>query len=246
MKKKTVKYLTKAELDAARGHFCLMADGSKGFICCKSVCYEKPTRILHNSKDNYSWFYTSLEMDEDDAPETIKHDFKNAYNIWHDEEAENVKVVEVLEKYDGRKYRKKKTEKESQKTVEYTEAKKDKKFLNASEIREGIGHYCKLADGQTAFIARGGNDTPTICMHSHVGTGIGWYLHDHDLAKSFRDYAADYEYGWYVHDDSDAMIIKVVCILDKPEEEKTSQSEKTILDMIVKKLLEKLNAFIKC
>ena len=234
MKKKTVKYLTKAELDAARGHFCLLSDGSKGFICCKTICYEKPTRVLHNSKDSYSWSYTSLEMDEDDAPEAIKHDFKNAYNIWHDEEAENVKVVEVLEKYDGRKYRKKKDKKTT------------KSFLNASEIREGIGNYCELADGQTAFIARSANDTPTICMHKHVGTGIGWYLNDHDLAKSFRDYAKDYEYGWYVHNDADASIIKVVSILDGSVKVKTAQSEKTILDMTVKELLEKLNAFIKC
>jgi hypothetical protein len=51
MKKKTVKYLTKSELDAARGHFCLLADGSKGFICTKTECDEKPTRVLHNSSD---------------------------------------------------------------------------------------------------------------------------------------------------------------------------------------------------
>lgn len=74
--KKKSKYLTMAELDAARGHFCLLEDGSKGFICTKTESEEKPTRVLHNCPDVIGWSYTKREMPEDDAPEAIKHDLK--------------------------------------------------------------------------------------------------------------------------------------------------------------------------
>lgn len=116
--KKTTKYLTMAELDAARGHFCLLEDGSRGFICTKTESEEKPTRVLHNSPDSFGWSYTKTEMPEDNAPETVKHDFEKAYNVWNDDNAFAVKVVKVLEKYDGRKYRFKKAKEESTKDVE--------------------------------------------------------------------------------------------------------------------------------
>ena len=116
--KKTTKYLTMAELDAARGHFCLLEDGSRGFICIKTESEERPTRVLHNYSDAIGWSYKEREMTEDDAPEAIKHDFEKAYNVWSDDDAESLKVVKILEKYDGRKYRFKKAKEESTKDVE--------------------------------------------------------------------------------------------------------------------------------
>lgn len=118
--KKTTKYLTMAELDAARGHFCLLEDGSKGFICIKTESEERPTRVLHNYSDAIGLSYTGREHHEDDAPEAIKHDFEKAYNVWSDGDAESLKVVKILEKYDGRKYRFKKTKKEAPKAKEET------------------------------------------------------------------------------------------------------------------------------
>lgn len=228
--KKAERVLTKAELDAARGHFCLLKDGSKGFICTKIASDEKPTRILHNSSDSRSWSYTEREMSEDDAPEAVKHDFKNAYNVWNDSDSLAVKVVKVLEKYDGRKYR-------------YKKAKKDTKFLTASEIHKGIGHLCKLADGQEAFIAANEGDIAIICMHSRSNSQ-GWSLDASDVAEKFRDIIKDYKYGWGIHGENDANRIKVVSILDEPED-KTAESPKTILDMTIRELLEKLDEIIK-
>lgn len=118
--KKDTKYLTMAELDAARGHFCLLEDGSKGFICIKTESEERPTRVLHNCPDVIGWSYTGREYPEDTAPEAIKHDFEKAYNVWSDDDAESLKVVKVLEKYDGRKYRFKKVKKEAPKAKEET------------------------------------------------------------------------------------------------------------------------------
>lgn len=247
MTKKIKKFLTQAEVYAARGHFCLLADGSKGFICTKTKdSLEKPARLLHNSKGSYGWSYTSLEMAEDDAPEAIKNGFEYAYNIWHDEEADLVKVVKVLEKYDGRKYRKKKAKKESPKTVEATEAKEDEKFLTVPEIVAGIGKFCKLSDGQTAFIASSEGGNAIICMRSKSKRKYGWRLHSTDVSPVFQDSIEGYKYGWAVLREEDACFIKIVSILDKPEVETSEQSEKTILDMTVKELLEKLDAFIKC
>lgn len=225
--KKSTKYLTKAELDAARGHFCLLEDGSKGFICTKTGSEKKPTRVLHNCPDVFGWGYTDTERHEDNAPETIKHDFEKAYNIWSDGDAFSLKVVKVLEKYDGRKYR-------------YKKAKKDKKFLKASEIKAGIGHLCKLADGQEAFIASTVGASPVICMRSKF-QGNGWFLEDSDVADKFRYSIKDYKYGWGIYGESDAKTIKVVEILDKPKEE----TPKTILDMTIREVLEKLDEIIK-
>lgn len=228
MTRKSKKILTKAELDAARGHFCLLSDGSKGYICVKTHSDFKPTRVLHNSTDSSGWEYTDIERNQDDAPDSIKKTFSRAYNANDEGDAFALKVVKVLEKYDGRKYRKKKDKKTS------------KAFLTASEIEAGVGHFCKLSDGQDAFIARGKNGRATICLHKQFNNGLGWYLDKSDLADGFKSYAEEYEYGWYIHDESDAFEIKIVSIL------KEEQSEKTILDMTVKEILEKLNAFIKC
>jgi len=239
---KAERILTKSELDAARGHFCLLKDGSKGFICVKIAADEKPTRILHNSSDSRSWEYKEREMSEDNAPEAIKHDFTRAYNIWNDEDSLGVRVVKVLEKYDGRKYRYKKVKK----TV--TEEKKDTKFLSAHEIRKGIGHLCKLADGQEAFIASNEGDASVVCMSSR-SNGYGWSLDASDVAAKFRDSIKDYKYGWGILDNCDAAHIKVVEILDEPkaveEPTKTAESPKTILDMTIKEVLEKLDEIIK-
>lgn len=234
---KVERVLTKAELDAARGHFCLLEDGSKGFICVKIAADEKPTRILHNSPDSRSWTYTTHEMPEDNAPEAIKHDFEKAYNIWNDDNALDVKVVKVLEKYDGRKYRYKKV----QKTV--TKDKEEQKFLTASEIRRGIGHLCKLADGQEAFIACNDANIPIICMPSR-SNGRGWSLGASDVSAKFEDAIKGYRYGWGIHCEDDAASIKVVSILDEPKV-KTAESPKTILDMTIRELLEKLDEIIK-
>lgn len=226
-KKKSGRILTKSELDAARGHFCLLEDGSKGFICVKITADEKPTRILHNSTDSCGWSYTEREMSEDNAPEAIKHDFQKAYNVWNDENSLEVKVVEVLEKYDGRKYR-------------YKNVKKEQKFLSAHEITAGIGHLCKLSDGQEAFIACAEGDVAIVCMPSR-SNGHGWSLSAYDVAAKFRDSIKDYKYGWGIQCESDAADIKVVEILDTQLEEKCVEStKKSVLDLTVRELLEKL------
>lgn len=233
--KKSERVLTKDELDAARGHFCLLQDGTKGFICVKIASDKKPTRILHNSSDSRSWSYTEHQMFDDNAPEAVKHDFKKAHNIWNDSDSLDVKVVKVLEKYDGRKYR-------------YKKAKKATTFLTAHEIKKGIGHLCKLADGQEAFIATNEGDVPIICIPSRYNS-IVWSLDASVVAKKFRDSIKDYKYGWGIHCENDANRIKVVKILDEPKEEapkaKTAESPKTILDMTIRELWEKLNEIIK-
>lgn len=231
--KKAERVLTKAELDAARGHFCLLQDGTKGFICVKISVDEKPTRIIHNSSASRSWSYTEREMSEDNAPEAVKHDFKNGYNIWNDDDALAVKVVKVLEKYDGRKYRYKK----AKKTVE---EKEDTKFLTVSEIYKGIGHLCKLVDGQEALIAVSDGGVAIICMRSR-SQGRGWGLDASDVADKFKDSIKDYKYGWGIHCTRDAEAIKVVEILDTQLEPKCTEStKKSVLDLTVRELLEKI------
>lgn len=238
--KKKTKYLTKAELDAARGHFCLLEDGSKGFICIKTGSASKLTRVLHNSADSCGWSYGKSEMSQDNAPKAIKGTFKYGYNAWDDSDAAKIKVVEVLEKYDGRKYRFKKAKEEPTKTMEAPKVKEDKKFLTASEIKAGIGHLCKLADGTTAFVAASMHGIPVICMHTR-SQNIGWCLDCSDVSSKFAEDIKGYEYGWNVSDARDAQYIKVVSILDNTKPE----SPKTILDMTIKELLEKLDEIIK-
>lgn len=240
-KKKVERVLTKAELDAARGHFCLLQDDSKGFICIKTGSDLKPTRVLHNSTDSIGWSYGKSEMSQDNAPEAIKGTFKYGYNAWDDEDAAKIKVVKVLEKYDGRKYRYKK----AKKTVE---EKEDTKFLTVSEIYKGIGHLCKLADGQEALIAVSNGGVAIICMRSR-SQDHGWGLDASDVADKFKGSIKDYKYGWGIHCTRDAEEIKVVEILDEPKEEapkaKTAESKKTIFDMTIRELLEKLDEIIK-
>ena len=232
--KKKSKYLTMTELDDARGHFCLLEDGSKGFICTKTESEEKPARVLHNCPDAIGWNYTGKETPEDDAPEAIKHDFVKAYNVWSDDDAFSLKVIKVLEKYDGRKYR-------------FKKAKKDEKILTASEIQAGVGHLCRLADGQESFIATNAFDIPIVCMRSR-SSECGWCLESSDVAPKFRDSIKDYKYGWGISDEEDAKSIKVVSILDEPKAEAHKAKEetpKTILDMTIREVLEKLDEIIK-
>lgn len=225
--------LTREDFLKNIGHFCTMVDGSKGFICKTET--DNP-RVLHNLPEKYCGWTYSGSISNDDAPKSLKKKFSRAWNICDEDDAKVSGVKRILKSCIDKDSKKTKKAKETPKAKDTKQ-----KYLTADEIRAGIGHLCKLSDGQEAFIARYPGGSPVVCMKKR--TNLGWELHSDILSEEFESLAKAYSYGWGITDSDDAAAIKVVEILGEP---KTAESKKTILDMTVKELLEKLNEIIKC
>lgn len=231
--------LTKEDFLKNIGHFCTMDDGSKGFICKTE---KGNPRVLHNLPEKYCGWPYSEGFCDDNAPEPLKKKFSRAWNVLNDYDVIDSGVKRILKSCVN------KTSKKTKKSKETPKAKDTKqKLLTADEIKAGIGHLCKLSDGQEAFIALSPGGVPVVCMKEKK-EGLGWVLHFDIIAEEFRSIAESYSYGWGITCSNDAKIIGVVEILESPSVDsiKVAESPKTILDMTVKELLEKLNEIIKC
>lgn len=86
--------LTRKDFLNNLGHFCIMVDGSKGFICKTDM--DNP-RVLHNLPEEYRWGWPYTERDtSDDAPESLKKKFSRAWNICNNGNAKDSGVKRIL------------------------------------------------------------------------------------------------------------------------------------------------------
>lgn len=224
--RKKVTYKTLEDLKANVGHYCTMYDGSKGFICeLTSKDHEGVVRVLMNSDDG--WTYEEDSKERDNAPKFVQDQFQRAFNIWNDLDAEHVKVMKI-----------------GAEAVKLEEPYK-KPFLFREQLLKHIGKRCKMSDGTEGLIVKTGSGAPRILMKARANDH-GWLYNEtveYDTGASV-EVRSNYKYAWNVCDNEDAEDISVVEILED-DSEKCAESSKTILDMTIREVLEKLNEIIK-
>lgn len=230
VKKATKKSFVSADtLKANRGHYCEMSDGSTGFIAGSefpdNVC------VLHNCEDSDGWIISKSyrETEIKGVSKCFIKKFSKGWHVGSDDEAKQVKVVKILDEVSKPKKTKRKESKKS--------------FLTREQLLKHIGKRCKMSDGTEGLIVKTDMDNPRILMRTR-SNDHGWPYDgeregdDTGAAASVKN---QYRFAWNVCDNDDAKEISVVKILD---DEKSAESSKTILDMTVREVLEKLNEII--
>lgn len=231
--------LTVKDFVGGIGHYCKMNDGSLGYIARKTAHRGSVLpRILHNYIGApCSWEYTDLERTEDNAPESLKKTFERAWNINGQYDADTSGVKKIYK----RKPNGMKAPKKAVKKKEYA-PKKSQAFLNKEQIADGVGHFCIMADGSEGYIARTKSGNPLV-IHNADKTCEGWCFdpEDYDTTREDKELCEKYHRGWWINHDSDAEEVKVAKILDTQPEEKSAEStKKSVLDLTVRELLEKI------
>jgi len=132
-------------------------------------------------------------------------------------------------------------------TVKSTKTKKEpsvsQMYAGVDEVAKHIGDMCRLSDGTVGKIVIGHSKSPVLLLKEEAHGGIvGWPLSDED-----REKYPEYSYGWYLHDQG-CSVGKIVEFFKDTSETpvKEVKTSKTILDMTIRELLEKLNEIIVC
>lgn len=122
-------------------------------------------------------------------------------------------------------------------------------MLTKEDFIKNIGHFCTMDDGSKGFICKTEMDNPRV-LHNLPEKYWGWpyslSISNDNAPKSLKK---KFSYAWNICNDGDAKCSGVKRILKKCidlDSKKTTESPKTILDMTVKELLEKLDEIIKC
>lgn len=231
-------YVSFMDLLASEGHYCEMADGTTGFIAGSK--YPNHVCVIHNSEGPSEGWTISRYGRESEILGVSKSFLKRFSKAWHvgsEDEAEQVKVAEILIKAGKTKKAKRKT-KESVSTKE--------SFLTREQLLEHVGKRCKMSDGTEGLIVKTDSGTPRVLMKARANDH-GWLYNEtveYDTGASV-EVRGQYKYAWNVTDNEDAEDISVVEILED-DSEKCAESSKTILDMTIREVLEKLNEIIKC
>lgn len=225
--RKKKSYKTLEELKANVGHYCTMHDGSKGFICeLTTKDHAGTVRVLMNTDEG--WTYGEDSKERDNAPKFVQDQFQRAFNIWNDVDADHVKVMKI-----------------GAEAVNLEESDK-KPFLFREQLLKHIGKRCKMSDGTEGLIVKTDSGAPRVLMKARANDH-GWLYNEtveNDTGASV-EVRGQYKYAWNVTDNEDAEDISVVEILED-DSEKCAESSKTILDMTIREVLEKLNEIIKC
>lgn len=221
------EFLTHSEIKKGIGHLCKLSDGQEAFIARSD--HGTATICMHSRSNDRGW-----SLDADAVADKFKDSIKGYSYGWyiHDEDdAEKIQVVSIL----GKPKAKKASEKE------YVS-----KYLTEKELKEGIGHFCKMSDGSEGFIVWS-KVCPRVLLHQQQD-GLGWAYNaareDDDDETAPESFRKQFEYGWNVGNESDAKLIKVVEILDAREKSVEESPKKTLLDMTIREVLEKLDEII--
>lgn len=123
-------------------------------------------------------------------------------------------------------------------------------MLTREDFIKNIGHFCTMDDGSKGFICKTVRGNPRVLHNLPEEYRCGWAYSDlissDDAPESLKK---KFSRAWNICDNGDAKNSGVKRILKKCidlDSKKTTKSPKTILDMTVKELLEKLNEIIKC
>lgn len=205
------------------GHFCTMEDGSKGFICKTK---QGSPRVLHNLPEKYHGWPYEYEID-DDAPESFRKKFHRAWNICDMYDVRQSGVKKILKKcIDSKKTTKAKKAKQATVTIE--------------DLEKNIGHCCTFKSGDKGYICKNSNGKTLVCFNTKQND-CGWKVDD-DVPEYLHSL---FKYAWFVYDNSHIKELGIVSIDPEQTDFQSSESKKTILDMTVKELLEKLDEIIK-
>lgn len=206
------------------GHFCTMDDGSKGFICKTE---RGNPRVLHNLPEKYyGWCYDEHKTD-DNAPESLKKKFARAWNISDMDDVMKSGVKRILKScIDSKKTAKTKEAKQATVTVE--------------DLEKNTGHCCTFKSGDKGYICEGPHCKTLICFNTKQNA-YGWKV-DKDVPEYLHKH---FKYAWFVYGSSQIKELGIVSIDPETVDFQASESKKTILDMTVKELLEKLDEIIK-
>lgn len=210
------EFLTRSELLKGIGHFCELSDGSKGFIC---QTRQGNPRVLSNVK-KAGWLYEPADYSGDTAPETLKKTFSRAFNISDEADAKHVEVVEVLK--EGVK-----NPRARQKTV------------TLEDLRNNIGHCCTFKSGDKGYICKSTGGSLLICFNTQQN-GNGWEV-DGDVPKYLHKH---FKYAYFIMNDECKKALGVASIDPEETDFQATESKKTVLDMTVRELLEKLNEIV--
>lgn len=229
---KTVKatkksYVSAEDLLANEGHYCEMADGTTGFIA--GSVYPDCVCVLHNSEDSAGWCISKRKEITGVSKSFLKK-FSKGWHVSTNEEAKLVKVAKILADTEP---------------CETEETSSKKPFLFREQLLKHIGKRCKMSDGTEGLIVKTDTGNPRVLMKARANDH-GWSYdegHEDDTGAS-KEVRSKYQYAWNVIDNGDAEDIAVVEILED-DTEKPVESSKTILDMTIREVLEKLDEIIK-
>lgn len=213
------------KLKEAIGHYCKLIDGSKGFIA--KSCYSSCVCVLHNSEKVDGWNLAKRKEEVEEISDSFRKQFKYGWHVDSSYTANQVKVVEILDKPKTRT-----TNKKEDKQIE---------TVSKEDVASSIGHFCTFASGDKGYIFNSiGLDTPAVAFNEKQN-GRGWPV-DSCVPEHIKK---EYKYAYLVGSQFSIDEVKIVSIDPEPAF-KTAESKKTVLDMTLREVLEKLNEFIKC
>ena len=214
------------------GKFCKLYNGKIGKIIDRGD--RSPLLLLKEYDPEIGW---GLDADS----EYRKDGWKYGWNM-HDQGCDTAKIVEFFD--DDPTVKKKRAKKTKKTEVEA------KEIVLADELKKNVGHFCEMVDGSTGFIA-GSTYPDNVCvLHNSDGDSDGWIISRFDRISEIKGVSKSFikmfSKGWHVKGDEEAEEVKVAKILESSEayELEESKTKKTIYDLTVRELLEKLNEIV--
>jgi len=211
------------------GKFCKLYNGKIGKLVDRGE--SSPLLLLKDYDSDIGW---SLNDDS----EYRKEGWQYGWNM-HDQGCATAKIVEFFDKDPTAKEKPaKKTKKAEVET---------KKIILADVLKKYVGHYCEMYDGSMGFIARSCYED-SVCVIHNSKKSSGWEIRgrEDEIKGVNKTFIKRYKFGWHVDRDDQATSVKVTKILGSSEayEPEESTTKKTIFDLTVRELLEKLNEIV--
>lgn len=214
------KKLSLEDLKENIGHCCTFDSGDKGYICEST---HGQILVCFNTKQHgHGW-----KVDRD-VPENLHKHFRYAYFIGDASLIEEIGIVSI-----------------DTEPCELQDIVSKKPFLFREQLLEHIGERCKMSDGTEGLIVKSDTGNPRVLMKARANNH-GWSYDEglEDDTGASKEVRSKYQYAWNVIDNGDAEDIAVVEILED-DTKKPVESSKTILDMTIREVLEKLDEIIK-
>lgn len=119
-------------------------------------------------------------------------------------------------------------------------------MLTKEDFIKNIGHFCTMVDGSKGFICKTENGNPRV-LHNLPEKYYGWLYTDAVYSDNTPEPLKNkFNRAWNIRSEDDVIDSGVKRILKSCfDSKKTPKAKKTILDMTVKELLEKLDEIIK-
>ena len=120
-------------------------------------------------------------------------------------------------------------------------------FADERTVKKNVGKFCKLYNGKIGKIVDRGDKSPLLLLKEYDSV-VGWDLDDDSKYRK-----EGWKYGWHMHEQG-CDTAKIVEFFDedptakkkrtKKAKKVEAESKKTIYDLTVRELLEKLNEIV--